>query len=479
VAYGYDAKGRVSSVQTRASSAVSTRTTVSGGYAYEPFGAVKALALGNGLAVVNDWGNDGRLASRRLYRTSDGVSLSWLAYGYDADDNIGSITNQLAATGSTLYGYDKLGRLSLTVVDAASLGNETYAYTSGTNRLASLTGTGGTRSVTYDARGNTLAETRPGAVSATTAYDGYARLTGYTRSDAGTLSFAYNGLDDRVSMTLPASGTRRFVYDAGGRVIGEYGTSAADVKAEFVWAAPEVGASSMWGGGDGLGGYMPLAVATPDNGGAIQLNWVHGNHLGVPLVTTDATGALATTPNDYFAPGFPGQSRVLPDLYYNRYRDYDPATGRYVQGDPIGLGGGGNSYLYVGGNPISRVDPSGLIAPIVIAGVCWGGGCEAAGALILGALWYTVHPLRMPPRDPPRKTPAIPRGPTCQPEDEDSCVAGWMREFYGYCERFRGVARHRCRSRANDRLAACKHQGGRWPPPKGPPRWTPRDEVDY
>ena len=60
------------------------------------------------------------------------------------------------------------------------------------------------------------------------------------------------------------------------------------------------------------------------------------------------------------APGFPGQSRTLADLYYNRYRDYDPTTGRYIQADPIGLNGGANVYGYVGGNPVNWVDPDGL-----------------------------------------------------------------------------------------------------------------------
>jgi RHS repeat-associated protein len=46
-------------------------------------------------------------------------------------------------------------------------------------------------------------------------------------------------------------------------------------------------------------------------------------------------------------------------LHYNRFRYYDPVLGRYLQSDPLGLGGGTNVYAFANGNPLKYVDPRG------------------------------------------------------------------------------------------------------------------------
>jgi RHS repeat-associated protein len=143
----------------------------------------------------------------------------------------------------------------------------------------------------------------------------------------------------------------------------------------------------------------------------VEIFYIHPDHLGTPRVVTRstiATGANAPSSTTANSPGsinkatwrresdpfgtlfgnsapnknpqiitgtatqiqaatfvydemFPGQHRDRESgKFQNGYRDYDSVTGRYPTSDPIGLGGGFNTYAYVGANPLSRADPLGL-----------------------------------------------------------------------------------------------------------------------
>jgi len=60
---------------------------------------------------------------------------------------------------------------------------------------------------------------------------------------------------------------------------------------------------------------------------------------------------------------FPGQYYDQETgLHYNWHRYYDPSIGRYLTPDPIGNPlASTNLYIYADGNPIGKIDPSGLI----------------------------------------------------------------------------------------------------------------------
>lgn len=67
---------------------------------------------------------------------------------------------------------------------------------------------------------------------------------------------------------------------------------------------------------------------------------------------------------------FPGQwFQSESGLHQNWMRDYDPTTGRYLQGDPLGLVDGASVYGYALQNPGKFVDPRGeyVWVPFVIA----------------------------------------------------------------------------------------------------------------
>jgi RHS repeat-associated protein len=101
------------------------------------------------------------------------------------------------------------------------------------------------------------------------------------------------------------------------------------------------------------------------------LTFYHADALGSIVKTTneagevvdsysyDAYGNLETPhPGGYAFTGREWDPET--GLYYYRARYYDPRVVRFLSVDPIGLAGGLNVYSYVGNDPVSRRDPTGL-----------------------------------------------------------------------------------------------------------------------
>ena len=114
-------------------------------------------------------------------------------------------------------------------------------------------------------------------------------------------------------------------------------------------------------------------LAQIDTGSPEVVTYLHTDHLATPRFGTNAAGSTvwtwdsgafgkeAATGSATVNLRFPGQYYdAEAGLHYNWNRYYNPATGRYVSSDPIGLAGGLATYTYVSASPIMFYDPRGL-----------------------------------------------------------------------------------------------------------------------
>ncbi|MCI5157458.1 MAG: RHS repeat-associated core domain-containing protein [Candidatus Electrothrix sp. AUS1_2] len=98
----------------------------------------------------------------------------------------------------------------------------------------------------------------------------------------------------------------------------------------------------------------------------------------VKEISYDSFGTILSDSNPAFAVPF-GFAGGLHDrdtgLVKFGFRDYDPAIGRWVAKDPIFFAGGDvDLYGYVLNDPISFVDPEGLIIPAILGAAVINGG---------------------------------------------------------------------------------------------------------
>ena len=379
--YGYNAAGRLAQIAypsgTKANYSYSSTSLINnltvlapGGTAtgslavgHQPFGPVNAMTYGNGIAETRSYDADYRLTKLK----SD---VQALTYGYDAADNIKSITDGISAANSEAFGYDALDHLT----DATGLygsrawsydgsGNRlsesaggptgaTYSYLAKSNRLTGITAGGATTSFAHTASGNLAAITPPTGAAQALSYTPGQRLAGVTSGATQLGRYHYDAFGRRFDKATTT--TRLFQHDQDGRLLEE-----ADV-----YGHPLIDTIYLDG--------MPVARIAPQTG---ALSYIHTDHLGTPQLATSPSkslawganyepfGGLTAKPSGAITQNLrlPGQYADSETGYYqNGFRDYAPLWGRYLESDPIGLAGGVNTYGYVGGNPTSRVDQQGL-----------------------------------------------------------------------------------------------------------------------
>jgi RHS repeat-associated protein len=207
----------------------------------------------------------------------------------------------------------------------------------------------------YDLAGNTISKTVAG-VTTSYRYNAEGRLARIEDADQALIAeYQYDPEGRRIRKVTQAE-TIYFHYTDEG-LAGEFDQAGNPIR---------------------LYGFAPDATWTTDpiyQKSSAGYAYYQNDHLGMPQQLIRKSGEKVWE-GEFRAFGelvaeegswgnllrFPGQYYdEETNNYYNYFRDYDPATGRYLQSDPIGLVGGLNTYAYVYGNPIYYVDSNGLL----------------------------------------------------------------------------------------------------------------------
>lgn len=363
VHHDQDDAGRISAIRLKTGA---TWTNVFEDVAYAPNGPQTSAVFGDGFSQTRTYDSSYRLTGLR--DTDLTTVLRDASFGYEARDNLTSVTDTLVPANSEAFGYSPREELASAsgaygplAYSYDTVGNrltqssgsltDTYAYPLGSNRLSGVAvGSGGSRAFTYDAAGNVLSEVA-GTTTKEFVYNAAGRLASFKSGGVVQATYLYDAMGRQAVRSLTAGPvTIHSVFDSEGRRIAEYNEATGALIREYVWNA-----------------WEPVAVV---EGGAVYL--VRTDHIGRPVFATDLTGAVVwsasyqpfggvtVTTGSPIDARFPGQwFQAESGLHQNWMRDYDPTLGRYLQPDPLGLVDGPSIYGYARQNPEKFTDRTG------------------------------------------------------------------------------------------------------------------------
>ena len=375
--YSYDAAGRKAQVNQDgfivdysydSSSRLQRITDGNGGliasYSYDGLDRLQRQDSGNGTYTTYQYDAAGDLLHLVNF-APDGTVSSRFDYTYD---DLGRRTSEATLAGTTAYGYDAAGRLTSVMLPGGR--TITYAYDAAGNRKT-VTDTGlvtttdyqindlnqyvsiGGANQTFDGIGD---QTSGAGGGATYSYDDQGRLLSVTTGQ-DTWTYEYNALGSRTASTHNGVRTE-YLVDPRGQVLAEFDASN-HLVADYTQG---IGLTSRV---DSAGN--PAYYTFDGSGNTAQLTGTGGTVLDSYsyLPFGEALTSQEAISNPFTFGGHVGVLHEGGGLFQMGARSYDPAQGRFVQPDPIGLAGGANLYAYVSNNPVNAVDPSGL-APFFI-----------------------------------------------------------------------------------------------------------------
>ncbi|MGC9261307.1 MAG: RHS repeat-associated core domain-containing protein [Phycisphaerae bacterium] len=378
----------------------------------------------------------GRVVNQNWVAASTGTSTNDITYSYDNNSNVTAENNLLDSAYSQTFTYDPLNRLTANTLGGAaaqswtldSQGNWSSVTTNGVtqtrtanaqNQITSISGTTGTP--VYDANGNMTTDQNGN----TLVYNAWNQLVSVKNASGQLIAgYTYDARGYRISETYPlggngvAAGTVDYIYyDSQWQAIETRtgGTANSNVTSQTVWSASYINATVLqdtYSGGT-LQANSRLYFeqdANWDTTAVVGYNATGGAWNVVQRYTYSPYGTITVLNADWSTPPSGTQPVVnnlyqgmtldsVTGLYYARNRNYSPSLGTWISQDPLSYVNGANTYQFVMGNPVGKVDPSGT----ALVGAIWGGvsgaiagytgaaegggglGAEVAGALFGGA----------------------------------------------------------------------------------------------
>ncbi len=369
----YDAAGRASSVTQKSGSTVRYSFTSP---AWSPISELRtATENRKGLSGISRFSYDSTSWTRRLVKSVDGPSGHTYQWTYDGFGNRVEENHTVpGGSGCSPHYTSEYGPDNRLIIANQGVGGCTpyrrYLTDQAGNRLATfrdnLSGYLGLESAqTYTAAGQLYFALTPQAQAGSWNYtwnwydtegrraiahvaDGNSAIKAGPDSAWGHRTYyVYDGADVAFTLMKPAGSN-------GWRIQQRYLVTGLD----------EAGAARIWLDGsqqnlgiisDRQGGFL-LAVR-PDGLEETRTGFYLRNPFGAVEGGDPADASDKHTGLGFTGAGAPTASG---GYTYLRNRWYDPATGRFLTQDPIGLAGGTNLYAYAGNDPVGFSDPFGL-----------------------------------------------------------------------------------------------------------------------